>query len=213
MPVPLSNTVRRALADGHLTADEVTQLKQAVAAGQVKPAELATLAQKFGDLFDAGAGKALAAISPPQAHVVIAAPIRSLGDSRAAAEVLNGNLTLAQGTPAPKEATLAFQHGLAALSSRLDKPAWGLPSSGVDGGFGNETTAAVKAFQQDTGLPVTGAIDQRTALELEHQLDDPELIARVFRAMHSIKGSGASRGPVLASCPTVPWHLSHHTFI
>lgn len=170
MPVPLSNTVRRALTDGHLSTDDVTQLKQAVAAGQVKPEELATLAQKFGDLFDVGAGKALAAISPPQAHVVIAAPIRSLGDSRAAAEVLNGHLTLAQGSPAPKEAILAFQHGLNALSSRLGKPAWGLPTSGVDGGFGNETTAAVKAFQQDSGLPVTGAIDQRTALALEHQL-------------------------------------------
>lgn len=171
MPVsPLSNTVRRALADGHLSTDDVKQLKEAVSRGEVKGDELATLAQKFGDLFDVGAGKALMAIAPAQAHVTVRPPIRSLGDSRAAAEVINGNVTLSQAKPGNKEAVLAFQHALNGLSSRANQPAWGLPASGVDGGFGGETTRAVEAFQRDNGLPVSGAIDQRTALALERQL-------------------------------------------
>src|SRR4051812_30043745 len=112
MPTNISNTVRRALADGRISAQEVTELKGAVARGEVKPEELSLLSQRFGDLFQAGAGRALMAISPPQLHNTVLPPIRSLGDSRAAAEVLSGARVLAQGTGAPKEAVLPFQRTL-----------------------------------------------------------------------------------------------------
>lgn len=166
MPVTLSATVRRALSDARLTADEVTQLKEAVQRGEVKGDELKLLSQRYGDLFQAGAGQALKAISPPQAHVSIAPPVRSIGDSRAAADVLNGSKTLSAGSPS-KDAVLVFQRALNALASRMEKPQWALLGSGADGGYGNETTAAVKAFQADNGLPVTGSIDQMTALKME----------------------------------------------
>lgn len=169
MPVtPLSSPLRRALADAQLTPAEMTALKASVASGEVKPAELALLAQKYGDLFTAGAGKALASIAPALAHVTITAPVRSLGDSRAAAEVLNGSISLAKGSPS-KAAVTAFQHALESLANREGKPQYSL-ASGVDGAFGNETATAVQAFQRDNGLTVTGVIDQATALELENHL-------------------------------------------
>ena len=99
--------------------------------------------------------------------MVIRAPLRSIGDNRSAAEVLCGTRTLSQGNAPSKDAVLTFQRALESLSNRLSKPEWSLPS-GADGGFGAETTRAVQAFQRDNGLPVTGAIDQMTALSLEH---------------------------------------------
>jgi peptidoglycan hydrolase-like protein with peptidoglycan-binding domain len=167
MPVSLSATVRRALSDARLTAEEVSQLKSAVATGEVKGEELQLLTQRYGDLFQAGAGQALQAIAPPLSRVSISAPMRSLGDSRAAAEVLSGARTLAQTSNPPREAVFAFQRGLNAAASRLGKPDWALLGSGTDGVYGKETTTAVSNFQRDNGLPVTGAIDQMTGLKLE----------------------------------------------
>jgi len=167
MPITLSTTIRRALSDGRLTADEMTQLKGAVARGEVKPEELKLLSTRYGDLFQTGAGQALKAISPPQANVVIPPPLRSIGDSRAAAEVLNGSRTLAMNSGAPKEAVLVFQRALNALANRMEKPDWALLGSGADGGYGPESARAVTAFQTANGLPVTGSIDQMTALKLE----------------------------------------------
>ena len=89
MPTPISNTVRRALSDGRLTADEINQLRAAVKTGEVKPDELKLLSARYGDLFQEGAGTALRAITGQQ-NTVILPPIRSIGDSRAAATVLSG---------------------------------------------------------------------------------------------------------------------------
>ena len=42
-----------------------------------------------------------------------------------------------------------------------------LPKYGADGDFGAETEAAVKAFQQAEGLPVTGVYDEKTRKVLQ----------------------------------------------
>jgi peptidoglycan hydrolase-like protein with peptidoglycan-binding domain len=40
------------------------------------------------------------------------------------------------------------------------------PLREVDGGFGQNTEAAVKAFQKEVGLPVTGIADEETRRQL-----------------------------------------------
>jgi peptidoglycan hydrolase-like protein with peptidoglycan-binding domain len=168
MPVSLPNAFSRILSDGRLTADEVQSLKSAVDAGQISTDQLKSLATQYGDLFGAGAGQALVAIAPKGA-VALAPPVRSLGDTRASAEVLSGAATLAQGSKHP--AVLTYQRALDALASRTGKPEWGLQNNGgADGSFGAGTAKAVSQFQQDNGLPVTGAIDQMTALKMEELL-------------------------------------------
>lgn len=169
MPTTLGPLIRRAMSDARLSSDEVTALKQAVSRGEVKPEELTLLAQRYGDLFQAGAGVALTKIAPSPAYVTIQAPIRSLGDQRGSAEVLNGAVTLRKNSP-QKEAVTAFQRAMLALANRAGKPEWSLPKYGADGGYGDETIAAVSAFQKAQGLPVTGEIDQTTALAVEYAL-------------------------------------------
>ncbi len=170
MPAISNNLLRRALSDAQLSSAEVDSIKQAVASGEISGADLNLLAQRYGDLFQAGAGASLQKIAPQSAHVVIPAPLRSLGDNHAASAVLSGDLTLQQGKPAPKDAVLTFQRALDSLASRMGKPQYALLGSGADGGYGSETTTAVKAFQQDNGLPVTGNIDQMTAYKMEELL-------------------------------------------
>jgi len=184
MPAITNNLLRRALSDAQLSPAEVDSIKQAVATGEISGADLNQLAQRYGDLFQAGAGASLQKIAPQSAHVVIPPPLRSLGDNHAASAVLSGDLTLQQGKPAPKDAVLTFQRALDSLASRMGKPQWALLGSGADGGYGGETTTAVKAFQQDNGLPVTGNIDQMTAYKMEELLtkNAPPEVGGVFGA-------------------------------
>lgn len=168
MPVSLPTIVTRALADARLTTDEVRDLKKAVQRGEVTTSDLQRLGLRYGDLFGTGAGQALVALAPAGGQVAIAAPVRSLGDTRAAAEVLAGTTTLSQGSKHP--AVLTYQRALNALASRLEKPEWALMGSGADGSYGKESVAAVTNFQNANGLPATGAIDQMTALKMEELL-------------------------------------------
>lgn len=167
----ISNTVRKLLADGQLTNDEVNQLKAAVKSGQVKPSELKVITEKFGDLFTAGAGRAMMDLgNTAGAPLNLHAPIRSLGDDPASAAVLRGDKTLSTSSPKGDAAVLDFQRALEALGSRGGHPEYALAGGGADGVYGNETRNAVSAFQKDQGLPVTGAIDQKTAIAMEEAL-------------------------------------------
>lgn len=167
----ISNSVRKLLADGQLTADEMNQLKAAVKSGQVKPAELKVLTERFGDLFQSGVGKPMMDLGrsagvPLNLH----APIRSLGDDPASAAVLRGAKTLSTASPKGDAAVLQFQHALEALGSRGGHPEYSLNAGGADGVYGSETRDAVNAFQRNHGLPQTGAIDQNTAIAMEEEL-------------------------------------------
>lgn len=53
------------------------------------------------------------------------------------------------------------------LQTQLLNRGYKLPKYGADGSFGAETEAAVKLFQQDWGLPVTGIVDEATWKLLE----------------------------------------------
>ncbi|MBS2031179.1 MAG: peptidoglycan-binding protein [Deltaproteobacteria bacterium] len=166
----ISPTVRKLLSDGKLSADEMTQLKAAVQAGQVQPSELKLLADRFGDLFQAGVGKPLVNLGKSVGQTItIGAPIRSLGDDAASAAVLSGQRSLSTSTPSGDAAVKLYQETLDALASRGGHPEYAL-ASGADGSYGGQTRDAVSAFQKNNGLPVTGSIDQNTAMAMEEAL-------------------------------------------
>jgi peptidoglycan hydrolase-like protein with peptidoglycan-binding domain len=169
MPSPiLPNALSRVLSDARLTADEVSSLRDSVASGAISPNQLTSLAAQYGDLFGAGAGQALVALAP-EGTVALAPPVRSLGDTRASAAILSGQSELAPGSKDP--AVLTFQRALDALASRMNMPQWGLMGAGgADGVYGTGTAKAVGRFQMDNALPMTGRIDQMTALKMEELL-------------------------------------------
>lgn len=75
-----------------------------------------------------------------------------------------GTLPLTRGKNG--DAALALQYGLARL---------GFSQSLVDGKFGPNTEAAVKAFQSAAGLPATGTVDARTLGVLDAKLATTDL--------------------------------------
>ncbi len=189
-----------------------TSLKTAVASGQISGDQLKQLTTQYGDLFGAGAGQALVAIAPA-GTIAVPPPIRSLGDTRASAEVLAGTTTLSPGSKHP--AVLTYQHALNALANRMGKPEWGLLGSGADGTYGPSTSKAVSAFQTANNLPVTGNIDQMTALKMEDLLTQnaPPDIGGVKgtsslpsgdKIAQAARDLVAKRGPEYGIAP--PWH-------
>ena len=48
------------------------------------------------------------------------------------------------------------------IQRKLMSLGYGLPQYGDDGDYGNETARAVRAFQNDNGIPITGSVDQIT---------------------------------------------------
>lgn len=63
------------------------------------------------------------------------------------------------------QAVIELQEDLLALGYRL-------PEYGVDGDFGSETEAAVKAFQAAVGLPTTGIADAETLAAIDTAIED-----------------------------------------
>ena len=69
------------------------------------------------------------------------------------------------------------------VQAALSALGYPLPNFGVDGIKGPETTAAIKSFQQDAKLQVTGNIDNATVAELNTQITSkPDLVAKVKSA-------------------------------
>lgn len=167
----ISPALRKLISDGKLSAAEVSDVVKAVKGGQASAADLKLLADRFGDLFEAGTGTPLVALAREVGSAVkIAPPVRSLGDDVDAAAVLRGDRTLSASTNSRDPAVLSFQRALNALASRTGHPDWGLLGSGADGAFGAESSRAVAAFQKAHQLPESGAIDRATAVEIEREL-------------------------------------------
>ena len=94
----------------------------------------------------------------------------------------------------------SLQHMLRRLSARWEI----LPPLAVDGVFGEQTLEAVMLFQRESGLPVTGVVDQRTWdaiqtawVELERAFAPPRTL-RIFPGeTFSIQPGGAGRALIL----------------
>lgn len=171
MVAPLSSTTRRLISDGKLTSSEVGELKTGIRAGTVKKEELKTLSERYGDLFDAGSGKALVELGAAQRMPLqIKESISSILDLPAAAAIFRGEKTISATVNSKDPAAVVFQRALNAIAERTDNPAYALLGAGADGAFGAGSTAALKAFQADHGLAESGVIDQATAFALEGEL-------------------------------------------
>lgn len=64
---------------------------------------------------------------------------------------------------------------------------------GVDGKYGKDTKAAVKAFQAMRGMKATGVVDMETTIELGFAWERPDVVSRLlYRRRPTIKGDDVS---------------------
>ena len=66
-----------------------------------------------------------------------------------------------------------FSGGSAALAAQSQLSAAGYYSGPMDGDLGRDTTAAIKTYQRDNGLPITGELDDVTRARLGAQTAAP----------------------------------------
>lgn len=116
----------------------------------------------------------------PQPARTLESPI--LRDDPALQRVARGELTLAA-TGGQVQGAGPVQDGLNLLSAR--NPDFGIELGGNRGAFGPRTEKAVKAFQTEQGLPVTGKVDAVTLLALDRALVE-------FAASHGEEGEDFS---------------------
>jgi peptidoglycan hydrolase-like protein with peptidoglycan-binding domain len=67
------------------------------------------------------------------------------------------------------DSTTALQHNLVGIGY--------LPTSGVDGNYGPQTTAAVRGFQHDSGMAEDGQYGSRTELALHNKVKEVQRVA------------------------------------
>lgn len=89
---------------------------------------------------------------------------------RAAVMVTAALATLLIAAPAQAvDSTTALQHNLAGIGY--------LPTSGIDGDYGPQTTAAVRGFQHDNGMAEDGDYGSRTELALHNKVKEVQRVA------------------------------------
>jgi peptidoglycan hydrolase-like protein with peptidoglycan-binding domain len=186
----IAPAIRKLVTDARLSGDDVAKLREQVDAGAISPADVKKLATCYADALEAGAGTKLFALLDDIGAGTIdaAAPIQDLS---AAPALLNGLLRLPQ-AGRKHEAVPTVQRALMALASRTGEPAFMLPKYGVDGDYGEETRAAVKAFQDKHGLPATGDLDLHTAQRLEQQLKQTRVPAIFVGGSTPVRPSNAT---------------------
>jgi hypothetical protein len=166
--------VQSLVRDAKLTLNDVQTLRSDVAAGRASVKDVEALATKFVDAFDAGVGSAVQKLLGDLRGVVrFEGQIANLGS---APGLLNNTVQLPRDAAVQKPSVLALQKGLMALASRTNDPALMMPTWGADGGWGAETTSAVKAFQTKYGVGLdanqqaSGVVDVATAKKLDELL-------------------------------------------
>jgi peptidoglycan hydrolase-like protein with peptidoglycan-binding domain len=166
MPV-LRPPARVLINNARFSAADLAALQKAIQARTATVEDAKAIAFAYADTLEPGIGNQLRALLRRLGSTAdVATPIANLSDSTA---LLNGQLTLPDGGRR-HFSVRSVQRSLIALASRTNQLAYMLPQAGADGSYGNETTQAVRAFQQKQGLPVTGKVDGRTAKALDQEL-------------------------------------------
>jgi hypothetical protein len=163
LPPPVKNLVTNA----RFTASDLATLRKAIQARQADAGDARAIATQYAETLEAGVGSWLRALLQGLGgSTSVAMPIANLSNETA---LLNGQITLPDsGRKHP--AVRSIQRALMALASRNNNLDYMLPQFGADGDYGNETVQAVKNFQQNNGLPITGKVDAPTAKAIDQAL-------------------------------------------
>jgi peptidoglycan hydrolase-like protein with peptidoglycan-binding domain len=156
------------VSDAHLSLADVQALRSAVQSGTASVSDVEVIASRYADAMDSGVGSALQQLANDLgSRASVALPIANLAN---APGLLNGSVTLSSSNNRDHAYVPIVQRALMALASRNNNTDLMPLKYGADGDFGDETTNAVKAFQQSQSLPVTGSVDMATAQALDAAL-------------------------------------------
>lgn len=161
---------------------------------------LRVVARQALDLLGPGVGTLLVELGVARADLPAPLTADELVATAGFADVARGAKTVGKGSP-DRLLARALQRALQAVVARCPGAPRKLvlPQWGSDGGFGDESVLAVRAFQEWRELPVTGVLGARDAAALRAVLaatTAPDL----FDAGHdvSVLGAGAQRVATIA---------------
>jgi peptidoglycan hydrolase-like protein with peptidoglycan-binding domain len=155
------------VTDARFTAADLANLKQLIRDRTTTLQDAITVATRYADTLEAGVGSQLKALMRSLGSSVNVEP--AIANLASDTGLLNGDVILPEdGRKHPSVKNV--QRALIAIASRTRQLAYMLPLYGADGDYGNETTQAVKAFQQREGLPITGIVEVMTAKALDRVL-------------------------------------------
>jgi peptidoglycan hydrolase-like protein with peptidoglycan-binding domain len=163
LPPPVKNLVTNA----RFTASDLATLRKAIQTRQASAADARAIATQYAETLEAGVGSWLRALLQGLGgSTSVAAPIANLSSE---AGLFSGQVILPDsGRKHP--AVRSVQRCLMALASRTQNLEYMLTQFGADGDYGNETVQAIKNFQRNHSLPITGKVDATTARELDQSL-------------------------------------------
>ena len=184
LSIPVKNLVKNA----RFTAAEFANFEKKIASRQVSLKEAEIIAINYADTLEAGVGSWLnQLLDRLGSRVSVAQPIVNLADDT---DLLRGEIILPDsGRRHPSVRNI--QRGLIALASRTKVLELMLPEYGADGIYGSETTKAVKAFQQNHLLPITGKVDAHTAKVLDEALRATDAPGTIVATPQDIANAGA----------------------
>lgn len=166
MPV-LMPPAEALIRDARFTMTDLVALKQSNRPRASILKDAIALARYFPDALEAGVGQQLRSLLRELgSNESISAPITNLSGETG---LLNDQVLLPD--DGRRHASVrSIQRALIALANRKSTLAYMLPKYGADGSWGRETELAVRAFQWNAGVPVTGKVDGRTARVMDRIL-------------------------------------------
>ncbi len=203
----LKNFLPSALTDARLSPTELEQMLQlGTTSSGAATAELKQVIKAYRDALE------------PEAHELLREQAQTLGitvdppgellKSPAIQAIFNGRKVVSAQHNSKDPAVALIQRALMRIAMMEGRADFTLPKYGVDGDFGAETTAAVKAFQAFYGVKSDGIVgkDTITALDLCLKGRSTELKHERFRDVQQLQdvldgkvpalGRGASGEPV-----------------
>lgn len=163
----LSTPIQNLITNARFTVAEMVELERRIKAGQTNRQEAEVIATRYADTIEPGVGSWLnKLLKSLGSNVTVVQPIANLANDT---DLLNDNINLPDsGRNHPSVRNI--QRALIALASRTGKLNYMLPGFGADGDYGDETSKAVRAFQQDNGLLVNGKVGAKTAKAIDAAL-------------------------------------------